>query len=94
MMMSDLERLTITLTPELAALVRGAIGEGDYASSSEVIRDALRDWRYKRQERAQTFKVLQDVVQAGLEDGTQGRVQDFDAAAIKAAGRAKSRRAG
>lgn len=93
-MMSDLERLTITLTPELAALVRGAIGEGDYASSSEVIRDALRDWRYKRQERAQTFKALQDVVQAGLEDDAQGRVQDFDAAAIKTAGRAKSRRAG
>lgn len=93
-MMSDLERLTITLTPELAALVRGAIGEGDYASSSEVIRDALRDWRHKRQERAQTFKALQGVVQAGLEDDTQGRVQDFDAADIKAAGRAKSRRAG
>jgi antitoxin ParD1/3/4 len=29
----------------MAALLRDAVATGEYASSSEVIRDALRDWR-------------------------------------------------
>jgi S-DNA-T family DNA segregation ATPase FtsK/SpoIIIE len=46
--MSKLERLSISLTPELASLVRSAVAEGDYASTSEVIREALRDWKIKQ----------------------------------------------
>jgi len=42
--MGDIERLTITLPAEMAELVKGAVDDGDYASSSEVIREALRDW--------------------------------------------------
>ena len=36
--MGDIERLTITLPAEMAELVKGAVDDGDYASSSEVIR--------------------------------------------------------
>ena len=46
--MSRLEKLSISLTPELASLVRSAVTEGDYASTSEVIREALRDWKFKQ----------------------------------------------
>ena len=46
--MPDLERLTITLPMPLAADVKGAVEAGEYASASEVIREALRDWRAKR----------------------------------------------
>jgi DNA segregation ATPase FtsK/SpoIIIE-like protein len=46
--MSKLEKLSISLTPELASLVRSAVTEGDYASTSEVIREALRDWKIKQ----------------------------------------------
>jgi antitoxin ParD1/3/4 len=45
--MSKLEKLSISLTPELASLVRSAVTGGDYASTSEVIREALRDWKFK-----------------------------------------------
>ena len=38
----------ISLTDEHARLVNEAVASGDYASSSEVIREALRDWRGKR----------------------------------------------
>ena len=47
--MADIERLTITLPAEMAELVKGAVNDGDYASSSEVIREALRDWKMKRE---------------------------------------------
>jgi antitoxin ParD1/3/4 len=40
--------VTITLPPEMVALVRTAVGTGDYAGISEVMREALRDWKLKR----------------------------------------------
>jgi Arc/MetJ-type ribon-helix-helix transcriptional regulator len=46
--MSTIERITITLTAEMAQAVRSAVPAGEYASSSEIIREALRDWRHKR----------------------------------------------
>ena len=46
--MPNVEKLSIALTPEMATLVRDAVKSGEYASSSEIIREALRDWKYKR----------------------------------------------
>jgi putative addiction module CopG family antidote len=46
--MPEIERLTITVPPELAAVVKQAVETGDYASTSEVVRAALRDWKLKR----------------------------------------------
>ncbi len=46
--MTAIEKMSVTLTPDLAALVREAVERGDYASPSEGIRDALRDWKLKR----------------------------------------------
>jgi antitoxin ParD1/3/4 len=42
------EKLSISVTSEHARLIHDAVASGDYASSSEVIREALRDWRAKR----------------------------------------------
>jgi len=46
--MATIERISIALTQEMAAVVREAVESGEYASNSEVIRDALRDWKLKR----------------------------------------------
>lgn len=46
--MAGIERLTITLPTDTAAAVKQAIQEGGYASTSEVVREALRDWKHKR----------------------------------------------
>lgn len=42
------EKLSISLTAEHARLIDEAVASGDYASSSEVVREALRDWKTKR----------------------------------------------
>ncbi len=47
--MSTVEKISIALPPEMAAQLRQAVATGEYASSSEVVRDALRDWAHKRQ---------------------------------------------
>ena len=41
--MATVEKLSIALTPEMVKEVRMAVKNGEYASSSEVIREALRD---------------------------------------------------
>jgi len=49
--MATAEKISIALPPEMAAIIRGAAATGECASSSEVIRDALHDWTYKRSAR-------------------------------------------
>jgi antitoxin ParD1/3/4 len=46
--MGKVEKISIALTDEMLASVKDAVASGDYASSSEVIRDALRDWKSRR----------------------------------------------
>ncbi len=75
--MSTIERMTITLTVELAQAVRTAVDAGEYASSSEIIREALRDWRHKRALQEQQLQELRAKVQEGVADIEAGRVRDF-----------------
>jgi antitoxin ParD1/3/4 len=85
MIMSEIERLTITLPAEMAASVREAVDEGNYASSSEVIREALRDWKMKRA--GQALASLRADLQVGLDDLAAGRTEPFDAEEIMKRGR-------
>ena len=85
--MAEIERLTITLPSEMAAVVKGAVEGGDYASSSEVVREALRDWKLKRAVRLKEMESLKADIDKGLTDLAEGRVRDFDAARIIERGR-------
>ena len=85
--MAGIERLTVTLPSDMAAVVKGAVEGGDYASSSEVVREALRDWKMKRALQLKEMEALQSDIDKGLTDLAEGRVQDFDAARIVARGR-------
>ncbi len=80
--MPEIERLTITLPADMADAVKGAVEGGDYASNSEVIREALRDWKMKRALQVQEFTVLKADIGRGLKDLSEGRVKDFDAERI------------
>ena len=85
--MAGIERLTITLPSDMAAIVKGAVAGGDYASSSEVVREALRDWKMKRMLQQKEMESLKADIDKGLTDLAEGRVQDFDTARIVARGR-------
>jgi antitoxin ParD1/3/4 len=85
--MSRIERITITLPAELAAVVKGAVEAGDYASSSEVVREALRDWKTTRATQLQELTLLKADIDQGLADVAAGRVQSFDSKRIVERGR-------
>jgi antitoxin ParD1/3/4 len=82
-----IERLTITVPGEMAGVVKSAVESGGYASTSEVIREALRDWKVKRELQLHRFAQLKAEIDRGMVDATEGRVTDFDAESIIALGR-------
>jgi antitoxin ParD1/3/4 len=85
--MPEIERMTVTMPAEMAAAVKSAVEAGDYASTSEVVRAALRDWKMKRALQIEELAALKADIDAGLADVVAGRVKDFDAARIVERGR-------
>lgn len=81
--MAHVEKLSIALTPEMAAIVRQCVESGEYASSSEVIREALRDWKLKRSLQQNEIEELRSLWQVGLDSGP-GRLTDMNAIKAKA----------
>jgi antitoxin ParD1/3/4 len=79
--------MTITLPTDMAAVVREAVEGGDYASNSEVAREALREWKTKRTLQLHQLAALKSDIDRGLTDLSEGRVQDFDATRIIERGR-------
>ena len=71
--MANVEKMSVALSSELAELVRNAVIGGNYNSSSEVIREALRDWKVKQAMQAAEIKVMQVALVEGLADVRAGR---------------------
>ena len=67
--MANVEKLSVALTPEMAAELRAAVEAGDYGSVSEVVRDALRDWRLRRKIEALEADDLRRLIREGIDSG-------------------------
>ena len=70
--MPTIEKLSIALPAEMAALVSRAVDLGEYSSNSEVIRDALRDWTHKRNLREQGLAGLRKAWLESVSDNSEG----------------------
>jgi antitoxin ParD1/3/4 len=67
--MANVEKLSVALTPDMAAEIRAAVQGGDYGSVSEVVRDALRDWRLRRKVETLEIDELRRLVHEGINSG-------------------------
>lgn len=85
--MAELERVTITMPGELAAVIKAAVAEGDYASTSEVVREALRDWKIKRAIQHEKITALKADIDKGLADVAAGRITELNTDRIIERGR-------
>ena len=72
--MAEIERVTVALTADLAQTVRSAVEAGEYASTSEIVREALRDWSDKRLLRQHDLKRLKAEIQKGIDSADAGRL--------------------
>ncbi|WP_375510661.1 type II toxin-antitoxin system ParD family antitoxin [uncultured Nostoc sp.] len=76
--MPNVEKISVSLTPEIAAFVRDVVESGEYASSSEVIREALQDWKQKRLLQLQNIDEVRRLWQEGIDSGA-GQYTDIEA---------------
>ena len=67
--MSNVEKVSVALTPEMAALMRHVVEAGEYASASEVMREALRDWKQRRLERERAIEEIGRLWDIGVASG-------------------------
>lgn len=65
--MANIEKISVAMPTDMLALVRRAVESGDYASTSEVIREALREWKGRRETREEAIEELRRLWREGLE---------------------------
>ncbi|HEY1243617.1 MAG TPA: type II toxin-antitoxin system ParD family antitoxin [Hyphomicrobiaceae bacterium] len=70
--MAEIERLSIALPTPMADAVRRAVDAGEYASTSEVIRDALRLWESRRNLRERDIEIVRQRWDEGKASGRAG----------------------
>lgn len=68
--MSAIERMTITLPSEMAATLRHSVEGGQYASASEIVREALREWTRKHDDERRDLEALREAIKQGDESGS------------------------
>jgi len=81
--MPAVEKITIALTAAQADAVRRAVAEGRYASTSEAIREAVREWQERRELLGFTVEELRRLAEEGDASGDSrlGTIDDVKAAA-------------
>jgi antitoxin ParD1/3/4 len=67
--MTKVEKISVSMTPQHAEILRDAVESGAYASSSEVVREALRDWSEKWARRRGDIVALRDLWAEGKASG-------------------------
>jgi antitoxin ParD1/3/4 len=83
--MESAEKLSITVTPAMARMIREKVEDGSFGSASEVIRAALRAFQREEQEHAERMASIRARVKASIEDKSPAVPLD------EAINRAKSR---
>lgn len=66
--------MNVSLSDEFVEFVAREVASGEYATASEVVRDALRLLRRERAAREEKLAILKREVAIGLEDARVGRI--------------------
>jgi antitoxin ParD1/3/4 len=74
--LSDIQKISVALTGAQLAALRAVVENGEYATTSEVVREAVRDWQMKRELRQEDIKRLRQLWDEGKASGDAGPV-DF-----------------
>jgi antitoxin ParD1/3/4 len=70
--MSKIERVTVALPAETLESARAAVESGEYASTSEIVCDAMRLWENHRALQAQEAERLRKAYEEGIASGSAG----------------------
>ncbi|TIM14886.1 MAG: type II toxin-antitoxin system ParD family antitoxin [Mesorhizobium sp.] len=70
--MEPAEKLSVTVTPAMARMIREKVEDGAFGSASEVIRAALRAFQREEEEHAERMASIRARVKASIEDTRPG----------------------
>jgi antitoxin ParD1/3/4 len=76
--MSKVQKLSIALPKAMTVMVNKAVKKGQYASVSEVVRDALRTWQSHEKAKANALTYMRSLIQEGI-DSRPAKHQSMDA---------------
>ena len=85
--MGKVEKISVALPAEMAALLDRAVKSGEYASVSEVVREALRDWKRLQELRSIEIEELRRLWREGRDSGAGTKFTSERVSRIKAQGR-------
>jgi antitoxin ParD1/3/4 len=67
--MLDIQKVSVALTGEQVAALKAAVESGEYATTSEIVREALRDWQLKHELRQKDIERLRQLWDEGKASG-------------------------
>jgi antitoxin ParD1/3/4 len=67
--MSDIHKISVALTGEQIAALKAAVETGEYATTSEIVREASRDWQFKHDLRQEDIRRLRQLWDEGKASG-------------------------
>ena len=67
-------KVSIALTGEQVSSLKSAVASGEYATTSEIVREALRDWQRKREAHGEDLQRLRQLWLEGKHSGPPGLV--------------------
>lgn len=76
--MSNIEKVSVALTSEQVEALKSAVDSGEYATTSDIVREAVLDWQLKRQLNDADISRLRELWDEGIASGSAGDV-DFPA---------------
>ena len=89
--MPNIQKVSVALTGEQVTAIKAAVETGEYATTSEIIREAIRDWQFKRELRQEDLKHLRQLWDEGKASGPP---QPFDVERTLAAAKARLKEVG
>ena len=76
--MPEIHKVSVALTGEQLAALKAAVETGEYATTSEIVREAIRDWQFKRELRRADLKRLRQLWDQGVASGPATRFEFND----------------
>ena len=67
--MPEIQKISVALTAEQVGALKAAVDTGEYATTSEIVREALREWQWRRELRGEDLNRLRQLWQEGKASG-------------------------
>jgi antitoxin ParD1/3/4 len=87
--MPSVHKVSIALTNEQISALKRVVDAGEYATTSEVVREAVRDWQFKREMRQEDIRQLRQMWEAGK---ASGKMQPVDFTKLRSEARQRLRK--